>query len=124
MKKMLRVLSAVMVFMLLICSVALAEPKADKKAEKAWEKQVKELEKVVKEANKEIKAAVKAAQKTPYDDVDELLAKVDAIAAGVKAQGAAMGIEVACDYEYYVVDGQTVAIDPLRVINPSKTIKK
>ena len=49
MKKMLRVLSAVMVFMLLICSVALAEPKADKKAEKAWEKQVKELEKVVKE---------------------------------------------------------------------------
>lgn len=112
MKKVLRILSLVMVVMLLACSVALAEP---------TNKQLKELDKVVKAANKSIKAAVKTAQKTPYNDVPWLLAYVDGVAFTVKAYARAIGAQVVCDYEYYVIDGQNVAIDPLRVINPTKS---
>ena len=112
MKKALRVISAVLVLMLLSCTVALAEPK--NKTQKANEKAVKTA---VKEANKEIKKAVKAAQKSEEDDVDELLAKVDEIANATFEYADSLGVEVECSYTYYEVDGQNVAIDPLKVIN-------
>ncbi|MBO2516192.1 MAG: hypothetical protein CW338_02805 [Clostridiales bacterium] len=113
MKKVLRVVSIVLLVMILTCSVAMAE--GPSKA------QMKTLETMVKAANKSIKSAVKIAQKTPYNDVPWLLAYVDGVAFGVKVYAKSIGATVVCDYEYYVIDGQRVAVDPLRVINPTKT---
>ena len=72
---------------------------------------------VVDAANASIAAAVYIARITPYDDVDWLLATVDAIVAGVFAYADSVGAVVACEYTEYVIDGRVVYIDPIRVVN-------
>jgi hypothetical protein len=79
--------------------------------------QAKVLYAMVDTANIAIAAAVRVAQLTPYNDVDRLIKTVDAIADVVMAYADAIGAEVACEYTEYVIDGQKVLIDPLRVIN-------
>ena len=74
------------------------------------------LQLMVELANREIARLVKRAQATPWNDVPELLAKVDAIASRVFAFAQSIGAEVACEYVEYYIDGQYVLIDPLRVV--------
>lgn len=73
---------------------------------------------LVEAANLTIEGLVKVAQFTPYNDVAYLLYAVDCVVAPVFAYGEKIGVEVICEYTEYVIDGQTVLIDPLRVINP------
>ena len=73
---------------------------------------------IVNNANYRIKVLVRNAQMTPYYDVPPLLAATKSVAANAKAQVAALGYEAKCEYTYYWVDGQWVAIDPLYVVNP------
>ena len=100
-------------------SASAASPKADVVAAKRGSsaKAAATLYAMVYAANESIELAVRIAQLTPYDDVDALLIAVDAIASGVKAYAASIGAEVACEYTEYIIDGQAVLIDPLRVIN-------
>ncbi len=81
-------------------------------------KEIATLTMMVEAANLTIKGLVKVAQLTPYNDVPYLLHAVDCIVAPVFAYGEEIGVEVICEYTEYVIDGQTVLIDPLRVINP------
>ena len=74
------------------------------------------LQLMVELANREIAMLVKKAQATPWNDVPELLAKVDAIASRVFAYAESIGAVVACEYVEYYIDGQYVLIDPLRVV--------
>ena len=74
------------------------------------------LSRMVDKANEKILKAVQKAQATPYDDVDELLATVEAIVAGVMDYANSIGGVVVCEYTTYYIDGQSVLIDPLRVI--------
>lgn len=73
---------------------------------------------MVETANLTIEGLVKTAQYTPYNDVPLLLYAVDRIVAPVFAYGEKIGVEVVCEYTAYEIDGMTVLIDPLRVINP------
>jgi len=75
------------------------------------------LRAMVLSANLQIKALVKVAQATPYDDVDWLLARIENIVAPVFAYAESIGATVVCEYEQVVIDGRTVLIDPLKVIN-------
>jgi hypothetical protein len=72
---------------------------------------------MVEAANFAIEGLVKVAQLTPYNDVALLLIAVDRIVEPVFAYGEKIGVEVVCEYTAYEIDGQTVMIDPLRVIN-------
>lgn len=74
------------------------------------------LQLMVELANREIARLVKKAQATPWNDVPELIAQVDAIAARVFAYAQSIGAVVACEYVEYYIDGQYVLIDPLRVV--------
>ena len=84
----------------------------------ATQKEINTLTAMVEAANLTIEGLVKVAQFTPYNDVAYLLFAVDCVVAPVFAYGEKIGVEVICEYTEYVIDGQTVLIDPLRVINP------
>lgn len=98
-------------------SASAASPKADVTASENCSLEVVALYTMVYVANEAIELAVRLAQLTPYNDVPALLIAVEAIASGVKAYAESIGAEIACEYTEYVIDGQTVLIDPLRVIN-------
>ena len=83
----------------------------------ATAKEVTTLIVMVEAANFAIEGLVKVAQLTPYNDVALLLIAVDRIVEPVFAYGEKIGVEVVCEYTAYEIDGQTVMIDPLRVIN-------
>lgn len=78
--------------------------------------ELNKLQNMVAKANRDIEHAVAKAQRTPENDVEELLAKVETIVAKVKEYAASIGYGIACDYETYYIDGQYVVIDPLRII--------
>ena len=75
-------------------------------------------EKLVRDCNKSVERMIRAAQLTPYDDVAALIISTDFLIQITTAAVNALGFEVECTYEEYIVDGHTVMIDPLRVINP------
>lgn len=74
------------------------------------------LDAMVSAANLRIEMLVKIAQCTPYDDTAWLLRQVDLTVAPVFAYAARIGATVVCEYVAYVVDGQTLLIDPIRVV--------
>lgn len=94
-----------------------ANPKPAGPAEKA------KADAIIAQANAQIYALVIAAQATPEDDTDALIAATEAIAAAAKAAVAKLGLEAACQYTTYIVDGKKVTIDPLYVVNPLKKKK-
>ncbi len=120
MKKLLRILALVTVAIILTTGFAFAEGKAKGKNKSASDAQIAELIEMVASANAQIKANVKIAQATPEDDVKWLLKSVDKITKPVFQFAKKIGAEVVCEYDYYVIDGRTVAIDPLKVINIRK----
>ena len=75
------------------------------------------LKAMVKSANAKVKALVRTAQATPYDDIAWLQRSVSAVTKPVFAYAAKIGATVVCDVVYYEIDGQTVGVDPLRVVN-------
>ena len=76
-----------------------------------------EIEKLVAWTNNRIEVLVARAQATPEDDVEQLIAEVDMLIANVMNKAAAKGISIQCTYTAYEIDGRTVLIDPLKVIN-------
>ena len=94
-----------------------ADPKPAGPAEKA------KADAIIAQANAQIYALVIAAQATPEDDTDALVAATEAIAAAAKTAVAKLGLEAACQYTTYIVDGKEVTIDPLYVVNPLKKKK-
>lgn len=121
MKKSVRLLTSfILVFLLLFAALsvsAFAAPSHEKKPHPVTGRQRNILYAMVDDANNRIQLAVINAQNTPEDDVAELLALVDEIIAEVTAYADSIGAELACEYTEYVVDGQTVLIDPIRVVN-------
>ncbi len=73
---------------------------------------------LVAQANIRIELLVAQAQRTKKDDVAMLLTQVNRIVETTTKQVARLGYSVECTYTEYVVDGQVVLIDPLRVIQP------
>lgn len=82
------------------------------------QKELITLHVMVEAANLTIEGLVKVAQYTPCNDVAALLYAVDRIVKPVFEYGEQIGVEVVCEYTEYEIDGQTVLVDPLRVINP------
>ena len=80
-------------------------------------KQHDKIEKLVTAANAKIEKLVAHAQATKKDDVQQVLAQIDKIIENVMQQAAACGVTVECEYTAFIIDGQTVLIDPLRVVN-------
>ena len=120
MKKIALILVVALLFSVVVLpiSASAASPKAEDVAyEGNCSPKVAALYVMVYAANESIELAVRLAQLTPYNDVKALLCTVEFISAGVKAYAASIGAEVACEYTEYVIDGQKVLIDPLRVIN-------
>ena len=72
---------------------------------------------MVDAANLAIEVAVRLAQLTPYNDIAQLQVAVACITAPVFLYAEKIGAEVVCEYTAYKIDGQTVLIDPLRVVN-------
>ncbi len=121
-KKVLSILLVVMLLILMLPGVASAKGNGPELKAVALNghhetaDQLKKLEKMVDKANDEIARAVAKAQRTPENDVPELLATIDQIVAEISAYAASIGYAITCDYETYEIDGQIVLIDPLRII--------
>lgn len=75
------------------------------------------LRRMVRSANRAIEFLVFCAQLTPCDDTELLLAAVEGIVLPVFAYADAIGATVVCDYVAYEIDGKTVMIDPIRVVD-------
>jgi len=114
-KKLLQMLLMLLLVLSLTCSSVMAAP-ADK-----TEKQYKKLCQMVDKANEKIDKLVEHAKKTEKDDVQWLLDKVEKEVTPVLAYAAQIGVEVECEVEVVMVDGQWVEIDPLKVINQGDT---
>ena len=124
MKKFVFVLVVALVLSSMVFSMTASAYSPNADADVPTEKEMQTLCEMVDAANATIELAVKIAQKTPYNDVKLLLKTVDAIANGVFSYAEHIGAEVVCEYTEYVVDGQTLLIDPIRVINiPVQTQK-
>lgn len=116
--KRIRKLSIILVLTLVLSTVLLPITASAKEYDKGpSKKEIITLYTMVESANIAIEIAVRVAQLTPYNDVALLLYTVDCIADNVMDYAEEIGAEVVCEYTEYVVDGQTVLVDPLRVIN-------
>jgi len=122
-KRMMSILICVLLLVMIIPGVANAQgndstPRATVSSLYAryTDAQFKALERMVAQTNRQIALAVKIAQLTPWNDVAQLQATVDKLVAGVMAYANSIGAVVVCEYTSYYIDGQTVLIDPLRVI--------
>ena len=121
-RKILSVLICVMLLVLLIPGVASARgndaglQQTAGLVQRYSNAQFKRLELMVERTNRQIELAVKFAQITPWNDVPKLLAFVDSSVAEVMAYAKSIGAVVVCEYTTYYIDGQSVLIDPLRVI--------
>ena len=121
-RKILSVLICVMLLVLLIPGVASAkgndaglQPTAGI-VQRYSNVQFKRLELMVERTNRQIELAVKVAQITPWNDVPQLLEFVSSSVADVMAYANSIGAIVVCEYTTYYIDGQSVLIDPLRII--------
>jgi hypothetical protein len=74
------------------------------------------MEALVEDANARIEELVVKAQESQKDDVAKLLRQVEGIVSKVMKKAAENGFEIECDYVTRIVDGQSVLIDPLRVV--------
>lgn len=121
-RKIMSILISVMMVVLLLPGIASAKGNGPELvlvangSDKCTEIQLKKLENMVDKANKDIEHAVAKAQRTPEDDVADLLIEIDAIVAEIVAYAESIGCTIECDYTECYIDGQYVLIDPLRVI--------
>lgn len=90
--------------------------KSKDKTEKSYLKAYKEVERMVEKANRRIDQLVRKAQRTPENDVPQLLGAIDAIVSEVLAYASKVNVQVVCEYVEMYIDGQYVMIDPLIII--------
>ena len=109
MKKSLRVLAALLLMMILLCSTASAAGVSEACLDERQANYLR-VQARVSAANAKVRALVLHAQLTPYE-------QVELINAPVIEYGASLGFEVRCTYRWYWIDGRWVAVDPLKVIN-------
>ena len=100
---------AAAVAMVLLCGGALACTQQSAEVRKLYD--------MVDQANEKIDRYVWIAKLTPYDDVDWLLWKVDRTVAPVFRYAQQIGATVVCEYRAEWIDGRSVYVDPLKVIN-------
>lgn len=102
----------ILVLSMMVPAIAACEEAAydESKYEKACD--------IVEKANEKVADLIAHAQKTAKDDVDKLLVKTEDVINKAKEKVARLGFEVECIYLEYEIDGHTVFIDPLYVINP------
>jgi conjugal transfer/entry exclusion protein len=74
------------------------------------------VEKLVEATNNQIEQLVNQAQNQQNPDIDKLVATTSALSQATIQVAALLGIDVVCEYVPYVINGQTVYIDPLIVI--------
>lgn len=74
------------------------------------------VEALVEVTNNQIMALVNQAMNQPNPDIDKLVATTNALAQATIQIASVLGITVVCEYVPYVINGQTVYIDPLIVI--------
>lgn len=67
-------------------------------------------------ANSAIEILVSIAQKSPNPDISALLSQTEAISAAAISAINALGFEAECEYVEYIINGQSVMIDPIIVI--------
>lgn len=108
MKKMLCAMICSVMLVMMLASTAMAAPK-----------HVSEdgLYAMVDAANAQIEALVEEAIATPENDVKDLQKQIKKIVHDVQSYAKKLNAEVGCDVVEYEIDGQTVMIDPLYVIN-------
>lgn len=111
-----RIVTILLVFAMVFSMAGVSAFAAEKQTAKSKQLQAAEL--IVEKCNETIEGLVRAAQRTPYNDVPMLLISVDIVAATASVLVRALGFGVACTYTEYIIDGQSVLIDPLMVINP------
>ncbi len=70
--------------------------------------------------NTKIDAAVIKAQQTPWNDICLLMQQENILVDNAMFWGRLTGYEIECVYTPYQIDGRTVMIDPLRVVNTRK----
>ena len=78
--------------------------------------QAMKLQLMVDQANRQIDLLVRKAQRTPYNDVPQLLWQVDLIVKNTFAYADSIGAVLECEYVEYWIDGQSVLIDPIRIV--------
>ena len=108
-----KIVALVLALVMCLSVVAIASAEQDDEGP-AYRQAVK----IVNTANAQILALVRIAQSTPYDDTVWLVAATTAISVSAKLQVASLGLKADCTYTAYEVDGKTVMIDPLYVVNP------
>ncbi|HPE15943.1 MAG TPA: hypothetical protein PK597_03200 [Oscillospiraceae bacterium] len=96
---------------------SVADAESDGASVTKAEKDLAKAEKFVADANAQIEAFVARAQRTPKEDIGLLLAQIDRVVDRTVRQVTRLGFGVACEYVTYEVDGQTVLVDPLKVVN-------
>lgn len=117
-KKLVATILAVVLILALACpSVGACGLGLQKQSNANYHAYLAQAEKLVRDCNKSVELLVRAAQLTPFDDVDALVFATDALIRTTTLAVNALGFDVECSYTEYIVDGQSVMIDPLRVIN-------
>jgi phage-related protein len=74
------------------------------------------VEELVEVTNNQIAALVNHAMNQTNPDIDKLVATTNALSQATIQIASFLGITVVCEYVPYVINGQTVYIDPLIVI--------
>lgn len=118
-KKIVAAILAVVLILSLACpGVGACGLGLQKQSNASYHAYLAQAERLVRDCNKSVERLVRAAQLTPYNDVAALVASTDFLIYTTTLAVHAIGFEVECTYVEYIVDGQPVLIDPLRVINP------
>lgn len=73
-------------------------------------------EQIVEDANDEIDEVVAYCISTEENDSQYAVKESDKIAKKAIQNGKKIGITIVCEYEEVVIDGETVLIDPIKVI--------
>jgi hypothetical protein len=94
-----------------------AEAENDGAALAKAEKDLAKAEKFVADANAQIEAFVTRAQRTPKEDVGLLLEQIGRVVERTVRQVTRLGFGITCEYVTFEIDGQTVLVDPLKVVN-------
>ena len=116
MKKSLRILAALLLMMILLCSTASAAGVSEACLDERQANYLR-VQARVSAANAKVRALVLHAQLTPYDDVDWPHEQGGHRRAPVIDYGASLAFVERCTCHWYWIDGRWVAVDPLKVIN-------
>ena len=73
---------------------------------------------IANQTNAAVKAMVLLAQLSWIDDAKATEFAANALIAAKKLEIKALGFDAVCTWDTYIVDGHTIKVDPLHVVNP------